>query len=93
MLEQATRTRTRVLFRKWADDGFLGGSVEAVFVDVRAGKSVQCYAQCCGHGPGLWEVMLSKTVPATPEEYADILQELREIGYDDLEIITEDDVS
>jgi hypothetical protein len=73
---------TKVIFRK-----FRNGDVIALFPEV-AGSSnpstCQSYTHVGQHGAA--DPHLTATYPATAEEYAPLLAELKRIGYDDLEI-------
>lgn len=83
------KTSTKVTFRKFKheDDGS-GGDIIAVFpdmkCDVRGGlNSYMHLGQHCACSADivLW------TDPATEAEYGDLLQELRNVGYDDLKVV------
>ena len=74
---------TPVIFRKFRK----GGDVIALFPTLVADMNpalCQSYMHVGQHGaaaPG------KELVPAAPEEYANLLAELRRIGYDDLKIV------
>lgn len=72
---------TKVVFRKFKD-----GEVIAVFPEVSYNYvHIMSYQHVGQHGDCVpW--ISSFTKPATPDEYADLLAELKSIGYDDLQI-------
>ena len=72
----------RVLFRKWKGSG----DVIAFFLDQIEGPYVGSYEHVGQHGLALYPH--PQTELAKPEEYADLLRELHQIGYDDLRIVT-----
>ena len=66
-----------VMFRM---DRAKGGEVFAVFPTLPAtidGSQVTVYAHVGQHSGGTWEGVLHNTRPATPEEYAPLLRELK----------------
>jgi len=76
---------TKVAFRKDKQDG----EIVAVFPETNDGTNTYTsyahygqHSACCG----AWVV--ESTRPAKPEEYAELLAELRAIGYDDLQIVS-----
>ena len=71
----------RVIFRKWKGNG----DIIAFFPDQPDGPYLMSYAHIGQHG--LASYPHPKTEPATPEEYAPLLAELRRIGYTDLKIV------
>ena len=71
----------RVMFRKWKGNG----AIIAFFPDQPDGPYLMSYAHIGQHG--LASYPHPKTEPATPEEYAPLLAELRRIGYSDLKIV------
>lgn len=79
---------TRVIFRKWRDTGEIIALFPEVIVTV--GGLCESYMQIGQHSGADYNYLVAgwygPTVPATPEEYADLLVELEEIGYDDLVI-------
>jgi hypothetical protein len=81
---------TPVLFRKDSDgDGDGDGDVTAVFPTIAsdiAGHFATCYAHTGQHG-GCSREWYYTTRRADPAEYADLLAELRSIGYDDLRVM------
>lgn len=74
--------KERVLFRKWKGNG----TVIAFFPDQPDGPYLTSYEHIGQHGRAIYPN--PQTEPATPEEYALLLAELRSIGYTDLKIIT-----
>ena len=85
---------THVLFRKWkqADDPILSsfvGDICALFPyecdSYDASDECDSYYPIGQHGMSNYEYVLSLTVPAKPEEYKELLDELVNLcGYDDL---------
>lgn len=71
----------RVTFRKWKDSG----DVIAFFPDQRDGQYIVSYEHVGQHGNASYPH--PQTVPASPDEYAPLLAELKSIGYDDLRIV------
>lgn len=75
---------TKVIFRKFRD-----GDVIALFPEIPAdilGHNCQSYMHVGQHGAA--DPHLSgRTAPATPEEYADLMNELTRIGYDGLVVV------
>ena len=71
----------RVIFRKWKDTG----DVIAFFPDQKDREYIGSYEHIGQHGNATYPHR--GTVPATPDEYADLLAELKRIGYDDLRIV------
>ena len=77
---------TKVLFRKWRK----GRDIYAIFPELPGTNdpaTCSCYSHIGQHSSCDSNYYLGKTVPATPEEYADLLTELKSIGYDDLVIV------
>jgi hypothetical protein len=71
----------RVIFRKWRDSG----NVIAFFPDQVDGPYIGSYEHIGQHSNATYPH--PQTEPATPDEYADLLAELRTIGYDNLRIV------
>lgn len=68
--------KTIVIFRK------LKGEVLALFPYEEYNKSLcVCYAHLGQHSSADYNYIVSKTRPATLEEYADLLHELKNLGY------------
>ena len=72
----------RVIFRKWKGCG----DVIAFFPDQVDGPYIGSYQHIGQHGNAAYPH--PQTVAAKPQEYASLLSELRQIGYDDLRIVT-----
>ncbi len=71
-----------VVFRKWAK-GYGKGDIIALFPCVPAGIGlVSSYMHIGQHGAADYRYVISITVPAKPREYASLLRELLERGYD-----------
>jgi len=69
----------RVIFRKWKDTG----DIIAFLPDEPANYGhVLSYMHIGQHGEADYNHCLNITIPATPEEYKDLLEELQSIGYD-----------
>ena len=63
--------------------------VVAVFTDSNDGTNTYtCYAHIGQHSVCIGAWVVENTRPARPEEYAELLSELRRIGYEDLEIVS-----
>ena len=75
---------TPVIFKK--EQGVMG--VVAFFPTIpgTSGWDVTCYAHIGQHASASLEYM-RKCRPAKSEEYADLLRELKAIGYDDLRVV------
>jgi hypothetical protein len=73
----------RVTFRKWRSSG----DVIAFFPDQYNPRNgfIMAYEHVGQHGEAVYPH--PQTVPAKPSEYADLLAELKTIGYDDLRIV------
>ena len=72
-------TKTVVVFRMWKDKA---GSVIALFPDIDAESGrCQSYEHVGQHGAADYDLVMSKTRPAKPSEYKDLLCELKRIGY------------
>ena len=73
-----------VCFRKERDGGIL-----AVFPYIEKwGVVCVCYSHVGQHSVAAWEYLRYETSPARPEEYADLLAELRRQGYTELRILS-----
>lgn len=75
-----------VIFRK---DRQRNGAVFALFPAMAAdinGFYCGCYQHVGQHGAANYVLCISNSRPATPAEYADLQDELVDIGYDDLAI-------
>ena len=88
---------TKVLFRKWkqTDDPILSqftGDISALFPyecdSYDDADECKCYDHVGQHGQADYEYVLSLTVPAKPEEYKELHDELVNLlGYEDLEVL------
>lgn len=76
---------TKVCFRQDGEST----DVIAVFPEIQWDNlpSLACYEHYGQHGGCTADWVSACTRPATPEEYADLLAELKRIGYDDLVIL------
>ncbi len=73
---------TPVIFRKHGDE------ITAVFPSMPEdyeGRFMTCYAHVGQHS-GCCKAWYLDGLPATPEEYADLLQELNDVGYHDIRV-------
>jgi hypothetical protein len=78
---------TNVIFRKWKDD------IIAIFPDIPGKKedsSCTSYMKIGQHSTCNPQRIIEESHPATREEYHNLLEELHAMGYDDLEVITQD---
>jgi len=78
---------TPVIFRKWPERE--GGEVIALFptlVGTMNPYTCMSYLHIGQHGSTDLQEVVWVTKPAKPAEYADLLEELKSIGYDDLVI-------
>lgn len=76
---KAKRDTIEVMFRKYTDKS---GEVLAVFpyeMHDHLGRLVTCYAHIGQHGSAQMSHVLSKTRPTKPNEYAELLEELKGI--------------
>ena len=75
---------TPVMFRRWRDGGII-----ALFPEIPADLTggVMAYEHVGQHGAADYSLVMARTVPARPGDYADLLRELAEpVGYDDLRV-------
>ena len=75
---------TPVIFRKWKE-----GDIIALFPTLDYNEfSGLCwsYEHVGQHGGADYNHVVKITTPVRPEEYADLLAELKSIGYDDLKV-------
>ena len=76
---------TRVVFRRYPD-----GQVIALFPDIpwsgRRGETTS-YMHVGQHGAADYSHVVATTKPATGKEYAGLLDELRQTGYDNMRIV------
>ena len=76
---------TPVIFRKDHPAG--GGDVFALFPTIEGSPGhCTCYQHVGQHGSADYNRCIYTSTLATPEEYADLLAELVDYGYDDLKI-------
>lgn len=69
--------KTRVIFRKFKD-----GDILALFPEIdEGGACVESYQHVGQHSGADYNGCMRVTVPATPEEYKDLVVELECIGY------------
>jgi hypothetical protein len=76
--------KTKVVFRKWSKAAWSNGDIIALFPEVPAdynGFHCQSYAHIGQHGAADTCIIRARTVPAKPEEYAELKAELERIGY------------
>lgn len=84
--------QTPVIFRKWKprkEVGEEGGDIIALFpTELGTDSPYTCssYMAIGQHGSADPQGVMGDTVPAKPAEYADLLAELKRIGYNDLKI-------
>lgn len=79
--------KTKVVFRVWPSENH---EVLALFPELPSdveGLFCSSYMHVGQHGGADYEGCIAKTRPARPEEYADLAEELKRIGYD-LEIVS-----
>lgn len=69
-----------VVFRRWKD----GFGVVALFPEIPAdldGRYCESYEHIGQHGAADYQGVIMATKPVRPKEYADLAEELRQIGY------------
>ena len=87
--EDIDEEKTKVIFRKDKEDG----DIIAVFAeDIQSNNMIGCYVHLGQHTTMSLDYYSKETIPATPEEYADLKRELESIGYN-IEVVTELDES
>ena len=75
---------TPVIFRMWPR-----GSVDALFPTISEGRGlIRVYAHVGQHGTADYNAVIGRTRPAKPAEYASLLRELKQIGYDNLKVVS-----
>lgn len=79
---------SEVMFRKYKDGDILAVFPYEATTRQSALYGCMCYQHIGQHGSGDYHAMIDQTKPASADEYADLLAELKRIGYDDLKIIT-----
>jgi hypothetical protein len=75
---------TIVIFRKWTSPQYIKGHITALFPEVpwdTDGYYCMSYSHVGQHGGADASYVLQKSIPATPEEYKDLYEELTKIGY------------
>jgi hypothetical protein len=81
MIELDTH-KTAVVFRKWNQKN--GSGIIALFPELPSdtyGYYVLSYEHIGQHGGADYQGVISRTVPATPEESSDLVKELESLGY------------
>jgi hypothetical protein len=77
---RAKKKCDRVVFRRWSAAD--GGGVIALFPDQPEGRGrVNSYEHVGQHGGADYHGVVGRTKPAKPDEYRNLLQELKHIGY------------
>lgn len=72
------KEKTVVVFRVWRKEG----TVIALFPGIDEGNGhCSSYEHVGQHGGADYRLVIARTRPATPNEYQDLLKELRRIGY------------
>lgn len=69
-----------VVFRRWKD----GFGIIALFPEIPAdldGRYCESYEHIGQHGAADYHGVVMATMPVVPREYADLAEELRQIGY------------
>lgn len=76
---------TKVVFRKWNK----GDDIIALFPEQtnRINLMVGSYMHVGQHSDADYDGVISATTPAKESEYAELLAELKSIGYDDLRVM------
>ena len=74
---------TKVIFRKFKQ----GGDIIALFPEQVNRLTVASYMHVGQHSDADYFGVISATIPATESEYANLLAELKSIGYDDLQVM------
>jgi len=85
---------TRVLLRKWAAGSIFDGDILALFPDETADFKghIQSYMHVGQHGAADLQHCLESSVFATAAEAEGLVLELLSIGYDDLRVITTEEL-
>ena len=80
--------KTKVVFRVWGKGhGHTRGAVIALFPEEEAGRGhCNSYEHVGQHGSAEPVGLIQRTKPAKPAEYADLMAELKNIGYNDLKV-------
>lgn len=76
--------QTKVVFRKWRKDG----EIIALFPEQtnRTSLMVDSYMHVGQHSDADYNAVIAATVPASEPEYADLLSELKRIGYENIRV-------
>lgn len=74
---------TKVVFRKFKQ----GGDIIALFPEQANRLMVGSYMHVGQHADADYDGVISATTPAKESEYAELLAELKSIGYDDLRVM------
>lgn len=74
---------TKVVFRKFKQ----GGDIIALFPEQVNRLMVGSYMHLGQHSDADYDGVISKTTPAKESEYADLLAELKSIGYEDIKVL------
>lgn len=78
--EECYDERTTVVFRRWPLHPRWG--ILALFPDIDAGHGLCSSYQHVGqHSAAHYDNCIARTVPATPDKYADLKAELESLGY------------
>ena len=81
------KSETPVIFRKWPESE--GGDIIALFpTEPGTNDPYTCssYEHVGQHGSAEPVGVIQRTKPAKPSEYADLMEELEGVGYDDLKV-------
>lgn len=75
---------TKVIFRKFKENN----EIIALFPNEIANEYGECwsYMHIGQHSPAIYNAVVGCTKLATEDEYAELLEELKYIGYDDLKV-------
>ena len=79
---ESDQHKTAAIFRKWNQKD--GGGIIALFPEIPSGNfGFHClsYEHIGHHGAADYQSVVSRTVPASEEEYRDLKQELEALGY------------
>ncbi len=76
---------TKVVFRKFKQ----GGDIIALFLEQvnKANLTIGSYIHVGQHSDADCTGIITATIPAKESEYAELLAELRSIGYDDIRVM------
>lgn len=76
---------TKVVFRKWKNDDIIALFPNAPWS--RSGCAITSYMHVGQHGAADYAGVIADTSPAQENEYKDLLNELKAIGYTDLRVV------